>query len=353
MMAPEERARLLLETAENPAFSRALTKISETSGIAPTSVAELYALWRGTIAPDTVSHWLTAMGLGAGAEGPPLFPVGQVAIVAPGNLFVATWTAMLEPWLCGNHVRVRASSGDAHGAHALADAIGHEALEVRSFPRDDNDGWRWLAADANAMAVYGGDDAVAAVTKIAANVGFRGAVRGHGHKVSVARLTAAQIRAKASEVGHDAWLADGRGCMSLRAVVCPDVERFSAADADALVALGQRWPRGELSLQTLGARRQFIEHARVVEGLDGAMRVYESDDTAVVVDETHRSNIQLSDLGPGGRLLVVLRDGVIGPDLRGFLASDVAGLGDIGKLQAPVIWRDPDGYRVGRVFLRH
>jgi acyl-CoA reductase-like NAD-dependent aldehyde dehydrogenase len=343
------RAQKLLDLATQCRLPQLLNGISDSSGIEAASVQELARLWLSTISPASVARWLAAMRV------PECAPVGNVAIIAPGNLFVATWTAMLEPWLCGNHVRVRTSSGDPLAASNLAKTLGGGGFDVRSFGRGDSVGWAALLDGANAVAVYGGDEALAAVREIAASRDFRGAVRGHGHRVSVARCSAARLQDVAESIGTDVFLADGRGCMSLRALLVPGLEIEATAEpvwVEGVFAAAERFSAGRMAMDVWAARRSFIEQARVDQALGGRVQVLERGDAAVVLDARPRSEVGLADIGPGARVLVVLPAQQLGGDLAARLARPPCSEDALGKMQAPPVWRDPDGEPVGAVFVR-
>ncbi len=154
-------------------------------------------------------------------------PMGKVAVIAPGNLFVAAWQAVLEPWLAGNHVRVRPSQRDGgavgwligqlarHGGMALPEVVSLDRAAPHQWPQ-------FFAAEA--LAVWGDDTTVAAVQALATRHGFTGQLRDHGQRqalavVDVASLTSPQLQRVMAGLARDALHGDGRGCLSLGSVV--------------------------------------------------------------------------------------------------------------------------------------
>ncbi len=343
------RLQELVRRADLPRLTKGLAR---TSGIEQASVARLAELWIDSLRGDAIARWQAAMSAGV------LEPVTPVGIVAPGNLFVATWTAMLEPWLCGCEVRVRVGSGDPLAAGLLAEALDPEGLLVRRFARDDRGAWAGFLGDLQAVAVYGGDEAVAAVRAIAADAGFAGAIRDHGHKVTIATLSADELMADAARIAHDALLADGRGCMSLRAVLVQ-----GEFDPDVGLADGGPWwrvfgevaaglPAGRVAPDLLAAIHLEAQRARMLGALGHDVRVVEVADAIVIIDRRPRARIDPVDIGPGARLLKIMPAAPLSAELRACLARDGVEVRDLGRLQAPPVWRDPDGHPVGAVFLR-
>ena len=320
--------------------------IAESSGLHPESVRALGELWIQSVTEDAVARWLQRMEV-AGAE-----PVGSVALVAPGNLFVATWTAMLEPWLCGNTVHVRPGSGDPLAPGKLAAALGGQGFAIHSFARGDPGGWDRLLAGTSALAVYGGDAAVNAVRARSDDAGWSGRFRGHGHRVSIARAPSWKLREKAEDIAFSAFVADGRGCMSLRALLTDAGAANDLTWAHHVLACAAQWPAGRIAPQWMVERRAVLEQARFDAATGAPIVVLEGDDAAVIIDMRPRDALGLADLGPGGRLLLVVPDAPLSASLQRRLASPPATIDTIANMQAPPIWRDPDGYPVGEAFLR-
>lgn len=221
--------QLAARTADSsdPLYADLTAGIAATSGLHPTSLTQLVAMWADGWQRADLERALRR-GLGPEIEG--RRPVGRVAIVAPGNLCVATWQAIAEAILVGNHVSVRPGSGDPDAAANFQKALARvdealaQRLTVREFDRGDRVAWaRWLA-ETDALVVYGGDPAIAAVLRLAGETGYTGRVRLHGHFQSMGVLgvdvlaNPSALQAAVEGWAMDTLLADGRGCMSLRAL---------------------------------------------------------------------------------------------------------------------------------------
>lgn len=297
----------------DPVRTALLRGLAETSGLHPTSLDRLLQLWALAWQEPGVLGLLRRVSGGAEA----VRPLGQVAVVAPGNLPVATWQAVAEPLLAGNRVRVRPGSGDPRAPGNLADALRivdpavAEQIEVVAFERGDDDAWRGFLTDARALAIYGGDDAVAGVLQRAGRAGFSGSVRAHGDLQSCAvvhtDVDATTLRAQALALAHDALLADGRGCMSLRTVFAlGDETRAAKWHAELALALAEtavRFPAGRLDPQWQAKGAMAAEeHAfaaagaprRAVASGDGWWLASRWDDEAL-------RGTASGPLGPGGR----------------------------------------------------
>ena len=295
-------------------------QLATTSGIEIASVARLLELWpRGL----QLQAWADRLGVLRQLD---RTPKGTVALIAAGNMPVATWTAAIELLAFGAGVRIRPASGDPDAAPALrawlADVEPDLARQIAILPcrRDDLAGWRRLLEGCSAVVVFGSDAATAAVAELARSLGCGGPVRRHGDKLSLgwlepaafAALPLALQEAWLDDALEAAWLADGRGCLSLRALLVPgpqaaaqDVARRLAARA---AAVATRLPPGRLALDLVAARAHALEDDRLdaamaggfVASDDGAMR------WAVSAVGPARSVVAARDLGPGARLLRVL-----------------------------------------------
>lgn len=372
---------------EDPLRGCLLEGIAETSGLHPSSVDRLTDLWAEAWMPPGPDQLLKR---GLGHLPPETWrPVEQVAVVAPGNLCVATWQAALEPLLAGCRVRVRSSTGDPRAAVNLLTSLAMiepelaTRIQTIAFDHQDAGAWRAFLTDVDALAIYGGDEAVGAVLQQAGSAGYRGRVRCHGHMQSLAVLQASDLDRPglAQALAHDALLADGRGCMSLRLVLLVGAltrqqERaFHAALAEAMAITARALPAGRIAPQWLAQQAlegdawsfaaalnpTSIDLARGVDWwLACAWRGPDAGPTSLA---------ERADLGPGGRGLVVRAvadwpslTGVLAP-WRGHLSSaalhaptqreaaqqalDALGVHRVcapGQLQAPPADRAPDGH---------
>ena len=370
-----------------PVRDALLVNLCSSSGLHSDSANRLFSLWLERCQRVDLARITEVGRIGA---------VGTVGVVAPGNLCVATWQAVTEALLCGNRVIVRPGSGDPLSAgnlkRALAMVDGEVAacIEVLSFERDDRHGWQTLASRCDAIAVYGSDEAVEAIQGLVVQAETSTPVRCHGHKVSLAWLPAELIDQReamarwARGFAHDVLVADGRGCMSLRALLT-DVELDSRRGRElirhlreGMASMATRYRGGSISSADLASRRLFWEEAAFTAAnapSEVSLCRDEALDWAVVMRSV-RSPLDLSMLGPGSRLLTVCAvagpvdlAGVLAP-LRGHLstlARPVDCSGDIdqqahiagftrlcvpGRMQAPAIDRGFDGHPLGAFFVR-
>lgn len=362
-----------------------LAGLQESSGLHPTSLDHLLDSWaRAWQRPGLERLFFRGLGhlpLHGWA------PLGTVAVVAPGNLPVATWQAMLEPLLCGDRVRVRPGSGDPLAPGNLRQAFGIAApdlahrIDIQTFDRADVSAWTGFLAGTQALSVQGSDEAVAAVLQLAGAAGFCGRVRGQGHLQSLA-VVAPELLADppalakaATGLAEDTLLADGRGCMSPRAVFLLQANphrlgQLHMALAEAFAVVAQRFPAGRLDPNWQAAQALAGDDlafaaatdptvAQVAMGSDWWLATLLND--AVLPMDSRQ-------LGPGARALVV-RGVADGDDLADRLSPWVNRLSTLavaappatpwpqgldrlaphrrcppGQMQAPPADRAPDGH---------
>ena len=361
--------------------------LASSSGLHPSSLDRLVSLWLERSQRADLARIVEVGRAGA---------VGTVGVVAPGNLCVATWQAMIEALLCGNQLIVRPGSGDPLAANNLKRALSlvdgdvAACIEVTSFPRGDSRAWRDLLSRCDALVAYGSDEAVAAIEALAAESRVSMKVRRHGHRVSLAWLPgdlvddARAMAGWAQGLAHDVLVADGRGCMSLRALLT-DVSPTSARGrrlmrhlAQGMAVMAARYRSGSISPPHRASRRLFWEEA-TFGAANTPSQVAVCRDVDMdwgIVMRSATSPIELSMLGPGARYLAVcsLADPV---DLRHALAplqghlstlarpqrcaedideqalaAGFARLCTPGRMQAPAIDQGFDGYRLGSFFVR-
>ena len=357
--------------------------ICQTSGLHPTSLQRLVELWLSGLSERALRR-IVAVGQGRAA-------LGTVAIVAPGNLCVATWQAMVEALVCGNRLLVRPGSGDPRAAENLRAVLAQvdrqtaERIEIEPFERSDMKAWRALLRRADGLMVFGADRSLRRVTAMAVEAGFDGPIRRHGHGVSMAILPAAiladgdRLQELAPALAHDALLADGRGCLSLRAVLVEGAlppERWAEiADvlARAMATTAEQLPHGQMATDLLASRRLLIEEAEFVAATAPGQAVLRHDPAAgwAVVGWPQRRELDAAALGPGARCVVMLplahRNALataLAP-LRPWLSTLAVprtsiGVGHvalsagfdrvcaIGQMQAPKADRPTNGYEAGQ-----
>ena len=322
-MGSNPEVAALLTLAERLGDERALrdrleADICATSGLHPASLSRLVDLWLGGLTAKALTRIAEARGA---AE-----PLGTVAIVAPSNLCVATWQAMVEALLSGNQLIVRPGRGDPKSADNLRAVLGRvnaelaERVAVMRFERDDDAAWRAALSSADGLMIYGGDDAVAQVSALATEAGFAGPIRRHGHGLSLAFLPATvmadapQLRQLAPLIAHDTLLADGRGCLSLRVLLIEGMlpmQRWSLlADvlAEAFAEAAHKWPQGQIATDLLARRRMLVEEAEFVAATSPQEALLRHDPQGgwAIVGWPQRQQLELKAVGPGARCLVML-----------------------------------------------
>jgi hypothetical protein len=361
--------------------------LASSSGLHPSSVGRLVWLWLERCQRGDLARIVEVGRAGA---------IGTVGVVAPGNLCVATWQPMIEALLCGNQLVVRPGSGDPLAAAnlkralALVDGDVAACIEVATFARHDRQAWRDLLSRCDTLAAYGSDEAVAAVQALAEQPHNTVMVRRHGHKVSLAWLPADLVEQEdamarwAEAFAHDVLVADGRGCMSLRALltdVSPGGERgrdLMRHLAQGMATVAAHYHSGSIVPSDLASRRLFWEEAAFGAANTPSQVVVCRDvraDWGLVMRSTN-SPLDLSTLGPGSRYLAICS--LAGPvdlqhilaPLRGHLstlarpqrcamaieeqalAAGFTRLCTPGRMQAPAIDEGLDGHRLGALFVR-
>lgn len=302
----------------DPVHHALTADLAQTTGIHATSVARLTALW----ATHAQAPALRRAVLRAGLDRSPWQPLGTVAIVAPGNVFVATWQVILEALLVGNRVRVRPSEADPLAAERVRAALAliapdlADRIQTDRFVRGDVARWRQFLNGAEALLVQGSDPGVAAVLQRAGEAGFTGRVRSQGQMTACALIdpdTFADEHAFSQLVqglAHDALLADGRGCMSLRAIhVLGDHDpqvwlRRHQQLADAMHLTAQALPQGRIPQEHQVAAHFAREQEAFQVAQDPHGRLTEGSDWWLAT-HPHGKPSSAADLGPGGRGLLL------------------------------------------------
>ncbi|MBX5476878.1 MAG: hypothetical protein IRZ18_07155 [Clostridia bacterium] len=181
-------------------------------------------------------------------------------VVAAGNVPVATLPTIVDLLLLRSAVACRTSAAEPVvpslflGLLREVDPEVAGALALVRWPREDEATWRRAFADADAVAIYGGEAAVAALRPLVSE-GKRLAV--YGPRLSAAHVAAAALAdgraaARAARaLARDVALYDQHGCLSPQMAF---VERggavgpraFAAALARALARVERVLPRGPL-----------------------------------------------------------------------------------------------------------
>ncbi|MFF4948377.1 aldehyde dehydrogenase family protein [Streptomyces chattanoogensis] len=252
-------------------------------------------------------------------------PVGLVAHIAPGNAATVAPLSVVEGLLAGNVNVLKTSSGDPLLAqHVLAElaaldptgAIAERVIVLR-FPSSRQEWLRMMCAPADAVAVWGGEEAVAGVAE---HVPAGCRLVEWGHKISFAYL------------GRAAW-HDDQALAALAADVCayeqqacssPQVVYLDTEDEEEVFAFAERFAdvlaampapateapgiaeEAEVTTTELIARlEEHLGLTRVHAAADGSWRVIADTRPALTASPLHRS-IWVKPL-PRKRALAVLR----------------------------------------------
>ncbi|CAL2067544.1 MULTISPECIES: acyl-CoA reductase [Streptomyces] len=237
-------------------------------------------------------------------------PVGLLVHIAPGNAAAVAPLSVVEGLLAGN-VNVLKTSGsdtalalDLLAALAAADPSGLIAERVIAlrFPSARRDWLETLCGQADAIAVWGGEEAEGAVRELAPP-GCR--VVAWGHRISFAYLT----RAAAAEDGLLDALAEDVCRVEQQACSSPQVVYLDTDDTEEVFAFAGRFaerlakvsgarpaPRpgpAELAeittVQQLARLEQHLGLTRVFTADDGSWRVLADTRPALAVSPLHRS----------------------------------------------------------------
>ncbi|MFE3650376.1 acyl-CoA reductase [Streptomyces sp. NPDC059152] len=301
-------------------------------------------------------------------------PVGLLVHIAPGNAAAVASLSVVEGLLAGNVNVLKTSSSDtALAPHLLAElaaadptgAVGRRIVALR-FPSSRQDLMRLMCEPADAVAVWGGEDAVRGVAALVPP-GCR--LVEWGHKISFAYLTreAATDRAALTALASDVCRAEQQACSSPQVVyldVEPDAEPDTqpdgaapvAATREALFAFAEQFaavldevsakhpgPRGaddaddaaeqaEITTTELVARaEQHLGLTKVLTADDGSWRVLADTRPALTASPLHRT-VWIKPL-PRRDILATLR-----PMRRYLQTASVAGTrADIAQLSRTLI----------------
>lgn len=303
----------------DPVRVRLLDGVAQTSGLSEASLDRLVAMWADAWQRTDLDR---ALRRGLGQHPGAFRPVGRVGIVAPGNLCVATWQAILEALLVGNSVSVRPGSGDPQSpenlqqALALVDPQLAARIQIVRHDRADEAAWLSWLGRCDALSIYGGKAAISGLLRLAGLSGFAGRVRVHGHYTSFGVLDVdliedeVSLRAIAQAWAVDALLADGRGCMSLRALWLvgplepPMRERVREALRWAMTRVALALPPGRLAPEWLAEAALEVETHAFAAANDPRHWVERGEDWAVL-GVAGGPDPRRDAPGPGARVLSV------------------------------------------------
>ncbi|MFJ6662333.1 acyl-CoA reductase [Streptomyces sp. NPDC091383] len=237
-------------------------------------------------------------------------PVGLLVHIAPGNAAAVAPLSVVEGLLAGN-VNVLKTSGsdtalalDLLAALAAADPSGLIAERVIAlrFPSSRRDWLEALCGQADAIAVWGGEEAESAVRELAPP-GCR--VVAWGHRISFAYLTreAAAADGLLDALAEDVCRFEQQACSSPQVVYLDtedteEVFAFAGRFAERLAKVSGARPaprpgpaeQAEITtVQQLARIEQHLGLTRVFTGEDGSWRVLADTRPALAASPLHRS----------------------------------------------------------------
>ncbi|MFD8705341.1 acyl-CoA reductase [Kitasatospora sp. NPDC059648] len=279
-------------------------------------------------------------------------PVGLLVHIAPGNAAAVAPLSAVEGLLTGNLNVLKTSSADTLLAqHLLAElaaadptgALARRVVALR-FPSARTEWLRLMCEPADAVAVWGGEDAVRSVAGLVP-AGCR--LVEWGHRISFAYLTrdAWSERPTLEALAADVCRFEQQACSSPQVIyldteddgeVFAFAERFAAHLADASAGL----PRPELDqaehaeITTTELIARLEEHlglTRVLAAADGSWRVLADTRPALAASPLHRS-VWVKPL-PRARVMTVLRP------MRRYLQTAAVGgsRADVARLSQAVL----------------
>ncbi|MFB7663568.1 acyl-CoA reductase [Kitasatospora sp. NPDC056138] len=237
-------------------------------------------------------------------------PVGLLVHIAPGNAAAVAPLSVVEGLLTGNLNVLKTSSGDTLLAQhllaelAAADPTGALArrIVVLRFPSARTEWLRLLCAPADAVAVWGGEDAVQAVSELVP-AGCR--LVEWGHKVSFAYLTrdAWSDPATQDALAADVCRFEQQACSSPQVVYLDtddtdELFAFAESFATRLAAVSAKYPAPELepaeyaeitTTELVTGLEQHLGLTRVITADDGSWRVLADTRSALAASPLHRS----------------------------------------------------------------
>ncbi|MEV6024705.1 acyl-CoA reductase [Streptomyces sp. NPDC052036] len=237
-------------------------------------------------------------------------PVGLLVHIAPGNAATVAPLSVVEGLLAGNLNVLKTSSADTPLALDLLAALGAadptglitERVVALRFPSSRREWLRALCGQADAIAVWGGEDAVGAVSDLAPP-GCR--IVEWGHRISFAYLT----RQAAADAGTLDALAEDVCRFDQQACSSPQVVYLDSEDAEEVLAFAERFaehlaqvsgtrpaPRPSTAEQAeittveqLARLEQHLGLTRVIAAADGSWRVLADTRPALEASPLHRS----------------------------------------------------------------
>ena len=257
-------------------------QIGERLRASPLTAAEVDRIAHsgGLRAPQVealVQLWLQGASVGSADERASGPHPAKIAVVAPGNLFVATWQPIIEGLALGAEVVVRASQRDRDAPDVLRRWL-HRAvpelaprLRCVTFPRDDEGSWRRLLSDVDAAVVQGSSTACEDLKGVRDRCSPGLPIRAQGHRLSLSLVSGPPSKPLCDRLAFDALVSAGRGCMAPRVVIHRgggDLRDWVEPLSDALQGLSDRWQLPAFE-QLDGAWRHAVELHRLEAALAG------------------------------------------------------------------------------------
>ena len=233
-----EGARRLLEAADALRNDGSIVEpLAASTGLSAAGVR--FALQRSLEAPISDGELTTLASRTAASS--------TVTVILSANVFTAALRALVLARLASPRVRVRPSRRESLFPRLLVEAAADPAVTLE--PSLD-----LATVEEGEVHVYGRDETVAAVAA-SLRPGVR--LRGHGAGLGVAWVDIhAATEDTAARLAEDVIAFDQRGCLSPRLVFAAGpsqhAQRFAALLHEALAAMGERIPRGELDAATRG-----------------------------------------------------------------------------------------------------
>lgn len=261
--------------------------LSDATGLSLPMVQWALQTTLGTVREETM---VALVARARKESGGALDPIAMLSVVLAGNVFTAPVRGVLTPLLFGVPVLVKASSREGSFPEMLRDSLRltdsrlGAAIDLVTFPGGDVEREAALADLAEKVAVYGGDETIAAMT---ARLGTH-RILAHGHGVSIAycgagALADACVAETIARLSLDVCAYDQRGCLSPQVVYVEETADRSAVEfaerfaETGLGAMSRTLPRGPLPAGVGAAQAQW----RGVAEVEG--RLFTGDSYAVSI----------------------------------------------------------------------
>ncbi|MFE0136337.1 acyl-CoA reductase [Streptomyces sp. NPDC059037] len=317
VVAACDRLSRALSTPDSPEFTRLADHLVE-SGMERTSAGESLAAIAAFLRRDGLERKLTAE---LGSTDPqslarvdfraPVFeawaPVGLLAHITASNDPIVGVFSAVEGLLAGNVNVIKTSGGDSLFTHLILEALGEQdpdgriaaRLIVLRFSSSRTDWLKLMCAPADAVAAWGGEQAIAGVTE---HVPAGCRLISWGHRISFAYLTADTWADKDTLDG----VADSICRLDQQACSSPQVIYLDTADHSELAAFARRLSAaldrrgGEFPATRPGlAERAEITTTVLVAQAEehlGLTQVHEGPEDAWRILVDHRSALRASPL---------------------------------------------------------